>query len=304
MMTRLLWLSLLFNGLGLAQEVPLRTKSVPEMPPLTLRSQAKINLKIIPECSALWASHLHPGVFWTLSDSGNAPHIVPIKVDGTFPVTAAGVPWTHVNVKGATNHDWEALTGDETRMMVCDVGNNISRRKELQIYVFPEPPLGAAEVTPTKQYTFSWPDQKIFPDPELAHDCEAAFIWRKKLYLLTKHRRDTLTDFWRVDLPETGDQAVLTKLYRFDAHGMVTDASVSPDGKRLAMLTYRMVWVFTLPAEGEDIFSGPTLVAPLAPPATSWQIEGCAWLNDQRLLMGSEQGDLYQVSLTDLQEAK
>ena len=286
-----------------SQEVALRTKEVPEMDPLVLKPQAKIDLKVIPECSALWASLKHPGIFWTLSDSGNPPHIVPIKADGTFPITPAGL-WNHVVLKGAVNHDWEALTGDATRMMVCDVGNNVSRRKELQIYVFPEPELGAAEVTNFKKYTFSWPDQKVFPDPDLAHDCEAAFIWQQKLYLLTKHRRDTLTDFWRIDLPAQGDKAVATKLYRFDAHGMVTDAALSPDGKKLAVLTYRMLWVLTLPTQGEDIFAGPAWVAPLAPPLTSWQLEGCAWLNSQKLLLGSEQGDLYQVPLSDLREAK
>ena len=96
------------------------------------------------------------------------------------------------------------------------------------------------------------------------------------------------------------EQAVLTKVARFDAKGMVTDASVSPDGKRLAVLTYRMVWVFNLPVTGETFFLGPAKVAPFSPPLLSWQVEGCAWLDAQTLLIGSEQGDLFKLPLSAL----
>ena len=127
-----------------------------------------------------------------------------------------------------------------------------------------------------------------------------------RLYLLTKHRRDTLTDLWRVDLPAPGapDKAVPVKVGRLDAKGMVTDAAVSPDGRRLAILTYTFLWVFDLPASGEAFFSGPARSAPLSLPALSWQVEGCSWLDDQTILLGSEQGDLFRLPVSALQEAK
>jgi hypothetical protein len=85
---------------------------------------------------------------------------------------------------------------------------------------------------------------------------------------------------------------------------MVTDAAVSPDGKRLAVLTYTFLWVFDLPATGEAFFSGPARSAPLSLPALSWQVEGCSWLDDATLLLGSEQGDLFRLPLAALKEAK
>jgi hypothetical protein len=36
----------------------------------------------------------------------------------------------------------------------------------------------------------------------------------------------------------------------------------------------------------------------------SFQVEGCSWVDDGHLLLGSEQGDLFRVALTDLREAK
>ena len=275
-----------------------------EMPSVSLASAARFSREIVPECSALWASPSQPGLFWTLSDSGAKPRISALRADGTFVSSPSG-PWRSVELKGATNVDWEAIAGDATgRMIVCDIGNNISLRKELALYVFPEPKLGAKEVTDLRKFTFTWPDQKSFPDPELSHDCEAAFMVRGKLYLLTKHRRDTLSDLWRVELPEVGDKALPIKVGRLDAKGMVTDATVSPDGKHLAVLTYTFVWVFDLPATGEAFFSGVARSAPLSLPALSWQVEGCAWLDGQTLLLGSEQGDLFKLPLSELQPVK
>ena len=298
------WLLLLSlsGALSAAGESTSIQRTVPDMPAVELKSCAKLNLHQVPECSALWASTLHPGVFWTLSDSGNKPEIIPIHADGS-PVLGPQGPWSAVTLKGVKNIDWEAVTADgRGNLIVADVGNNLSRRKELQLYVFKEPALGASEVSDIRRLVFSWPDQAVYPDPEIAHDCEAMFVVRGRLYLLTKHRRDTSTDLWRVDLPALGEQAVLTRISRFDAKGMVTDASISPDGKKLAVLTYRMAWVFDVPAEGEDFFHAPAKVAPLSPPLLSWQVEGCAWLDAQTLLLGSEQGDLFKLPLSSLKD--
>lgn len=294
---------LLFPSLAAAAAEPaVIQRSVPDMPAVQLKSSAKFDLELIPECSALWASTLHPGVFWTLSDSGNKAQIIPVHADGS-PIPTPSGHWKKVTLAGVKSVDFEAMTSDGAgHLIVADVGNNLSRRKELFLYVFKEPVLGTKEVTDFRKYTFAWPDQTVYPDPELGHDCEAIFAVRGRLYLLTKHRRDTLTDLWRVDLPALGAQASLVKLARFDAKGMVTDASVSPDGKHLAILTYRMAWVFDLPAAGEAFFSGHAKAAPLSPPILSWQLEGCAWLDPQTLLLGSEQGDLFKLPLSALHD--
>ncbi len=295
---------LTWAALGLGAEPAVVRRSAPAMPAIELKGAGKLNLKLVPECSALWVSPSHPGVFWTLSDSGAKPVIIPLGADGTIVPVGQGF-WGAVTLKGATNVDWEAITGDAAgNMIVGDVGNNVSRRKELAFYLFKEPKPGVAEVADVRKVTFTWPDQTAFPDPELSHDCEAMFLLRGKLYLLTKHRRDTLTDLWRADIPATGERATLTKLARFDVGGMVTDACVSPDQKRLAILTYRNVWVFDVPTVGEDFFHAPALHALISPPILSWQVEACSWVDNGHLLLGSEQGDLFRIALTDLREAK
>jgi len=287
-----------------AAEPPVLRREVPAMAATPLRSVGKLDLTLVPECSALWPSAKMPGVFWTLSDSGAKPRLVPLRADGARVLGPRGF-WDGPLLNGATNVDWEAIAGDEHGLMVVgDVGNNVSRRKDLAFYLFPEPAAGAAEVTDVRKVSFAWPDQTAFPDPELAHDCEAMFLLRGKLYLLTKHRRDTLTDLWRAEIPVKGERATLTKLARFDIGGMVTDACLSPDRTRLAVLTYRNVWVFDLPPTGEDFFRGRALYTPLSPPVLSFQLEGCAWADRDHLLIGSEQGDLFRVALAQLREVK
>jgi len=303
MRTSLLLAGLVWAAVGSCAEPAVQRRETAEGPALALRASGKLDPKLVPECSALFPSRRQPGVFWTLSDSGAKPVLVPVRADGSKVFTAKGYA-QGVALAGATNVDWEALAGDdEGNLIVGDVGNNVSRRKELAFYLCAEPAPDAASV-PVRKITFAWPDQTAFPDPELAHDCEAMFLLRGKLYLLTKHRRDTLTDLWRADLPATGDRATLTKLARFDIGGMVTDACLSPDRTRLAVLTYRNVWVFDLPATGEDFFRGRAVQATLSPPVLSFQLEGCAWVDSSNLLLGSEQGDLFRVSLGELREVK
>ena len=281
-------------------ELPVVIREVPEMDAFQLQASAKVDKKLVPECSALWASQQSPGVFWTVSDSGNKTEIIPVRSDGSLAWGTKGI-----TVKGAKNYDWEAITGDaEGNMVVADVGNNVSSRRQLNLYLFKEPSAQNPEVTDIKTIPFIWPDQKEFPDPDLKYDCESVFKIKGNIYFLTKHRRDTFTELWRIDIPQSNEPAQLSKIARFDAKGMVTDVSVSPDGKRLAILTYRAVWVITLPSTSENIFNGPMSYATLSPPVLSWQIEGCAWLDAQTLLVGSEQGDLFKIPLSALKPVK
>lgn len=270
---------------------------------IELKASGRLLKSVLPECSGLWASPSMPGVFWAVSDHGPSPRLIPVRADGAFP-EHAGAPWTGVAIAGASRTDWEAVTGEPGgRMVLADVGNNLSLRKELQLYVLQEPGRGTTKAA-ARRIAFSWPDQTVFPDPELAHDCEAAFMRHGRLYLMTKHRRDTLSDLWRLEIPEAGDRATPVKVGRLDALGMVTDASVSPDGRRLAVLTYRFLWVFDLPAEGEAFFSGRASGSALSPPLLSWQLEACAWADDATLLLASEQGDLFRLPVSSLTEVK
>ena len=254
--------------------------------------------RAVPECSALVASRRETRLFWALSDSGGPARLVPIRPNGLN----ARADASGVEVTGAANLDWEALAADDAgNLVVADVGNNLSRRRELHLYVVPEPSPSSPATLPARRVAFAWPDQTQYPDPEQRHDCEAAFWHRGRLHLLTKHRRDTLTHVWRAELPPAGDRAYLTQVGAFEIRGMVTDAAVSPDGRRLAVLTYRMLWVFDLSEKSDNPLAGPAQARALAAPAAQWQLEGCAWLDDATILLGSEEGAIFRVPLAEVE---
>ena len=285
---------------GAAGFPPLRPE-VPDRPPLVLRVAGALDRRAVPECSALLASARHPRTFWTLSDSGGPARLVPVRSTGLVVVGAAGPGYLGAEVAGGRNLDWEALADDGAgNLVIGDVGNNLSRRRELNLLVVPEPVPGAPATAPARSVRFSWPDQREFPDPEMRHDCEAIFRYRGRIHLMTKHRQDTRSSLWRAEIPASGDRAFLTQVGVLEARGMVTDAAVSPDGRWLAVLTYRLLWVFDLKGSPENPLSGPAHARLLQPPAAQWQLEGCAWADGQTLLLGSEEGGLFAVPLPEV----
>lgn len=287
--------------LALGADFPVLSPSVPDRPPLALRPSGALDRKAVPECSALLASRRHPRTFWTLSDSGGPARLVPVRATGLVVTGAAGAGYLGAEVPGARNLDWEALAEDGAgNLVIGDVGNNLSRRRELNLLIVPEPIPGAATTGPFRQVAFSWPDQREFPDPELRHDCEAMFLHRGRIHLLTKHRRDTRTTVWRAEIPASGSRAFLTQVGALEARGMVTDASVSPDGRWLAVLTYRLLWVFDLRGAPENPLAGPAHARLLQPPAAQWQLEGCAWADERTILLGAEEGALFTVPLAEI----
>lgn len=274
---------------------------------LVLSQVGTMDREAVPECSALLASQTQERLFWTISDSDGPARLVPIRPSGLVAMSPGTTPlfggkkYLGVEIAGVRNLDWEALTSDGAgNLILGDVGNNLSRRRELVLYVIPEPLPGTPSVSPARRLTFAWPDQTEFPDPELSHDCEAIFWYKGKLHLMTKHRRDTHSRLWRAEISPSVNRAYLTLVGAYDAHGMVTDASISPDGRRLAVLTYRMLWVFDLAAKPDNPLSAPAVARPIDPPVGQWQLEGCAWSDNETLLLGAEQGGLFRVKVSDL----
>jgi hypothetical protein len=248
----------------------------------------------VPELSGLVASRAHPGVFWAHGDSGNDPVL--------FAIDEGGRTLAQVEVQGASFRDWEDIALDSRgNLYVGDIGNNDSDRDDLAIHVVPEPDptRGGQKVRPARTIRFRYPDQR---DPkggraeEANFDAEALFVLQDRLYLATKHRADTRTTLYRVPLSAGAGQVVLQKLHEYPIKarrkqkgGMVTAGDASPDGSRVALLTYREVLIFRV--AGSGVLEGPIAAAPT--PKLD-ELEALAW--DQKgILLGAESGQLARV---------
>ena len=254
----------------------------------------------LDEPSGLAASLRNPGVFWTHNDSGDEARIFAVTVDGKL--------LGEFSVGGADAVDWEAITIDGNgRLYIADMGNNFNNREDLVIYVVPEPEVDP--VTPgvggalTVEYAipFHYPDQGGFPEVDNENfDAEAIFWANEKLYVLTKHRSDFETTLYRFDDLAPSESKAISRISTFDVGGedrpfggRVTGADATPDGQRLAVLTYHAVFVFEKPVAGDDYLS--RLVNRIDfDQETTGQVEAIAW-DDANLVLTNEQGLIFRL---------
>lgn len=262
---------------------------------IRIPSQAgKMNTGLIPESSGLVQSPRDKRVFWTLSDSGNKPEIVPITAEGKVASGWAGP----VRIEGVRNRDWEDIAlAAKGQLLIADTGNNKGDRKDLKIHFVNEPKPGATSVRPTRTLPVYFEDQKeASPD----FDCEAVFVAGEKVFFLTKHRSDTRTRLYRLDGKSVKKPNPLRFVGSFDIGGMVTAADTSPDGKLVAVLTYNAVWVFEFNPHTGSIFDRSIRKLPIF----AWQAEGIAFEDPNSLLISNEEGTLYRIPLEDLKTVR
>lgn len=245
----------------------------------------------LPECSGIVASRKHPGAFWVQNDSGNAAELFAVDASGKH---LAGP----VKVEGANNRDWEDLAMDPAgRLIIADLGNNFSTRRDLILYVVPEPDLTDASVAVEFTRQFRFADQTEFPSLSQNFDCEAVFAAGTTLFLFTKHHTDTRTRLYGLDLSISGTCQALAPLAEAEIHGMATAADLSPDGRRVALLADNHLWVFDLHGSPGELFEKST-VRHLG--AEMRQSEGVAFDGPDTLLITNEQRDVFRIRISDL----
>jgi hypothetical protein len=237
--------------------------------------------KAVPESSGL-ARADQQGVFYTHGDAGNSPIVY--KVDATGKLLSE----TRLSVP---NQDWESLAQDKSgNLFVIDAGNNNNSRRDLAIHrLKPDAPEQISTIN------FSYADQREFPPSkkERNFDCEAALWHDGSFYLFTRDRANQSTSkvYTLTDKPGKQTARLLTSLA---IDGEVTDADLSPNGRRLALLGKQELF----------LFEGATLQAALkATPRHielpgAGQTEGIVFTDDQTLVISTEEGSMYEYSLS------
>ena len=204
------------------------------------------------EVSGVAASRAHRDVLWMINDGGNAPELYAVSPRGRVQARYA--------VDGVANTDWEDMAAfvlDGKRyLLVADTGDNGGLRRTLQLHVFEEPrTLTGGRLKPAWSIPFRWPDG--------ARDCEAVAVDAAagEVLLVSKKRRPP--ELFSLPLRAGGKRQVAKKLGRLAGipqptaeerrathsrvrlKGLVTAADVSPDGRRLAVMTYADLAVYT-----------------------------------------------------------
>ena len=237
----------------------------------------------ITESSGLAASRRHPGVLWTIEDSGAEPVLHATDTTGADLGT-----W---RVTGAANTDWEALAVGACPAGSClfigDIGDNRATRAQVTIYRVPEPDAEA-------------PSRRTRPATRLAvtypggpRDAEAMVaLPGGDLLIISKSRGSAPHVYqvpsaaWRAAGPARASDLGPLPIPAGSLADLVTDAALSPDGRRIAIRTYVSIHVFRLDAD-HQLAADPTVPAcgifGIEP-----QGEGLAWLDATHFVTSSE----------------
>lgn len=236
------------------------------------------------ESSGVTPSRNRPGLFWTINDSGNDPSVFLADTTGgvvgfvTLPVS---------------NVDWEAVTsgpcGDgRWCLFIGDIGDNRAIRRTVSVYRIPEPngqDLARHSPASVTTLTVGYTDGP--------HDAEALVATPGgDLAIISKGRQGPVAAYWigseawrsrTVQVRPFWNLPIATSLL---LSSLVTDAALSPDQSRLAVRTYREIYIFTRGAPAARLPDRPAVVCDIA--GLEPLGEGVTWWLDGSLLLTSE----------------
>jgi len=241
------------------------------------RNVGTLERSLLPEASGLAFSNLVPERVYHINDSGNGPYFLYTDARGqdTHKVRIAGYD--------AENSDFEALStavvNGKKLLIVADIGDNGKKWQFYELLIFEERSSYGSEVAPLARVKIKYPGS-------LSHDAESLAIHPNgDLFILTKEQdlkrlRSHPSSLFR--LPKAAWTAALEggntrEPLALEPYGtldlpalapslfnllstVTTDMSISPDGRRLLVLTYGSVFEF-----GFDLSSGPL------PPTALWK---------------------------------
>ncbi len=227
----------------------------------------QIESRNLSETSGIAVSGATPGVIWAINDSGNGPFLRAMSTTGS--------DLGFVRLQQARNIDWEDLAAfsldGEHYLLVADTGDNNTARKVSWLYIVAEPRPGedgrfSGDVALVSRLPFRYEDG--------SHDCEAiavdvegdrillitkretpAAVYELPLTLIAMPRRplEARRIASAVGLPRPSMAEMLESPLLGPWRHQPTAADLSPDGRTLALLTYRNVYLYT--REGSERWS-------------------------------------------------
>ena len=260
----------------------------------------------LSEISGLAASRRHPGVLWMHDDGGNPERLFAVAENGDRLAT--------LRIEGAIKTDWEDMAAFELDgrhyLLIADTGDNGGLRRSLQLHIIEEPErIENARLKPAWSIAFRWPDG--------ARDCEAVAVdvARKQILLISKKRQppelfalplmpagnalQTATKLGALaGIPEPDAQLRQSNAFRARIQGQVTAADVSPDGRTLAVMTYRYLLLY--PRQPQQDWAQAVAAAPRVS-ELPWlpQAEALGWSADGRFLYATGEfipAPLYRIA--------
>jgi hypothetical protein len=185
----------------------------------------------IDESSGLAESSYGDGVIYTFNDSGDTARF--------FAVNSSGATVAIYTLKGATNHDWEDMdTGTDASgkpvLYFGDIGDNSSKRTEIDVYQVSEPRGPSADV-PWIRYRFKYPDG--------SHNAETLMVdpHTHRIFIASKAGLGA-GEGLLYEAPAALSTTAINTLAIVEPPrtipNLTTSGDISPDGRLMVLLTY------------------------------------------------------------------
>lgn len=213
------------------------------------------------------ASARNRALFWTHNDSG-AEQLFAVSTNGETVAT-----W---EVRDINPDNWEDLSKSGRNLFIADTGNDALNRDNVFVFRVPEPSTArSGEVRPTRTWRLSYADEPF--------DGESLFIRAPFGYLIDRNGSGEGTQVYRFRM-NRGVDVVLEPQFRLNVGGsVVTGTAVSPDKRRLAVITDSGAYLFFFPKP----FPISGLLEPLLfVPYASSTTEGCTFTRNGLLVTG------------------
>jgi len=261
----------------------------------------------LTENSAAVMSQRQPGVFFTINDSGNDPIL--------FAMDTSGADRGAWRVRGAENVDWESGSmgpcapnvADKECIYVGDTGDNMAEHATRSIYRVREPDArGETDSIDAERLTYVYADGP--------HDVEAMYVAPTgDLFLITKRRLTGATGMLRPALvfrlpPGAWGVRDTITAQLVDSLAIVpgssplrsiTDASLAPDGRHLAVRTYSQLFVFdTDSATGRVNRAQRPSICNIVVLGEA-QGEGVTWMSSRGRFLFTSEGQTEPIRLAD-----
>jgi hypothetical protein len=198
-------------------------------PTITRSDEGALQSDELDEVSGMAASHRQRDLLWVHNDSGDDARIFAVRHDGSLRA--------EVVLDGVEARDFEDISVHADTIYVADTGNNLRRRKSVQIHLLPEPHI-PSQGAPVKFHRTPRTVDITYDDGR--HDVEAMFVDAQgDLYLVNKGHALAYLEHdgvYRVTAAEMQKPRAVARRVATVRAGPVTAAAI--DAKALAVRNY------------------------------------------------------------------
>ncbi len=257
--------------------------------------------RAINESSGLAVSRRTPGIMWTHNDSGGLPRL--------FVSTIEGRHLAIVNVRGASNRDWEDMASysfdGKDWLLIADVGDNRAVRKQYILYIIEEPEIDLNRENQILEAPVAEKIRFVYEDG--ARDCEAVGVDTVLRQILLLSKRDVPPVLYSLPIRSEGDDPIIAKRLvavskiprptaediaddpRYGKYrSMPTAMDVNRNGTLAIVITYKDAYKFrrNMGKTWEESFVETPRILPL--PKRRQGESGCFSAEGQAVFVGTE----------------